>query len=396
MRKISVILITALAAFFSCVKEPQDFTETRRVMIMVSAGFNSLSGELQEDLEDIENGYLPVGNGRFSDALIVLARFPVAPGDYETESAPVLYRIWRDSDGNLQKETLMTWSGSTPLCRKTTMEEALTYVKDYFPAKSYGMVLSSHGTGWLPEHYFSDPKTYENTHTVNPLSLGQDRDSDKGKEIEIQDFADAIPMKMDYILLDACLMGGVEVAYQLKNKADYVGFSQTEILQYGFDYKTIGERLLGGETPDPEAVCRDYFEMYDKASSNRCATVSLVRTDELGTLADVCRELFEKYRSILNIMDDYGIQEYFQYNRHYFYDLEDILVHAGINSEEKEKLSDAISRCIVYKAATPTFQSIVIKKHCGLSMYLPSMGTNLLNTYYKEQMDWNKATELVK
>lgn len=396
MRKLSVILVTALLAFVSCVKEPLDFTETRRVMIMVSAGFNSLSGELKEDLGDIENGYLPTGNGRFSDALVVLSRFPASPGDYLSESEPVLYRIWKDADGNLQKETLKTWSGATPLSSKATLEEALTYIKDNITAKSYGMVFSSHGTGWLPEHYYSDPKKYENTHTVTPQSIGQDVDGGKGKEIEIQDFADAIPMKMDYILMDACLMGGVEVAYQLKDKADYVGFSQTEILSNGFNYNTLVERLLGNETPDPEAVCRDYFEQYETATYNRCATVSLIKTGAMDALVQVCRELFEKYRSTLNSMGDYGIQEYFRYDRHYFYDLEDILVHAEITADEQERLEDALSQCIVYKAATPTFLEIDIDNFCGLSMYLPSMGTELLNAYYKEHMTWNKATELVK
>ena len=81
--------------------------------------------------------------------------------------------------------------------------------------------------------------------------------------MELPDFAEAIPMKLDYILFDACLMGGIEVAYELRGKCSLLGFSQTEVLAEGLDYKTLTQHLLQKEKPYPEGVCADYFTQYD-------------------------------------------------------------------------------------------------------------------------------------
>ena len=51
--------------------------------------------------------------------------------------------------------------------------------------------------------------------------------------IEIADLPGAIPMHLDFIIMDACLMGCVEVAYELRDKCDILIFSPTEILSSG-------------------------------------------------------------------------------------------------------------------------------------------------------------------
>ena len=116
----------------------------------------------------------------------------------------------------------------------------------------------------------------------------------------------------------------------------------------------------------------------------------------IDTLAQVCAKLFGKYRNKLQTLSAVGVQGYFRFDRHFFYDLKDILVHAGITPEEEAELDQALNTCIVYKAATAQFLSIDINTYSGLSMYLPSRGTPLLNSFYRENMAWNAATGLVE
>ncbi len=143
-------------------------------------------------------------------------------------------------------------------------------------------------------------------------------------------------------------------------------------------------------------VCREYFEFYDSQSgSARSATITAVDTRRLDALADVCSSLFEKYRTAILSLDGKTVQGYFRYDKHFFYDLKDILVQAGITPEEEAQLDAALSACILYQAATPYFLGIPLERVCGLSMYLPSMGTAFLNQFYKDQMAWNDATYLV-
>ena len=47
----------------------------------------------------------------------------------------------------------------------STLREVLGFVKDNFPAKGYGMVFSSHGSGWLPAGYYSEPDKFERAHS---------------------------------------------------------------------------------------------------------------------------------------------------------------------------------------------------------------------------------------
>lgn len=370
---------------------------SRRVMVMISAGYNSLSGYLSEDLKDLESGYLPEGTYFNADVLLVLARLPKSAGDYASPSAPVLYRLWANRSGEVQRDTIQIWGGDTQLCTRETIHEALSTTQKKYPAQSYGVVFSSHGSGWLPPGYYTDPSKFEpSSGSLWSLrSIGQDKTPTGGTEMSLEDFADAIPMHLDYCLIDACLSGCVEVAHALKGKADIVGFSPTEVLADGFDYKNITTHLFARPL-DPVEVCREYFAYYNAQSgSSRSATITAVDTRKMDALEAVCKELFEAYRPVLKTMSGGDVQGYFRYDRHYFYDLQDILVQAGISEQEKARLDAALNQFIVYQAATDYFLSIPLKRVCGLSMYLPSMGSTYLSKYYKENISWNQATELV-
>lgn len=400
--------------------------ESRNVLLLYSAGFNSLSGYLEEDIRDLLSGELP-SEGRIKDVLLVYSHLPVNKGAYATPSSPVLTRVYKDIYGNVASDTLVVYPSSARSASAAQLNEVLTYVRDNFPAKTYGMIFSSHATGYLPTGFYTSPDSYVFSPALSTLgtdsgreprgvpylepehdptlpmvkSVGQDQVGGYGAylsyEIQIEDFARALPMYMDYILFDACLMGGVEVAYELKDRCGLVGFSQTEVLAEGFDYRSIPNYLLSGQEPDPESVCRDYFEQYDVQSGiYRSATISLVDCRRLEPLAAICADLFGKYRRDIRNMSPFNVQRYYRYDCHWFYDLVDILVEAGADPADVEALNSAVDACMVYRAATPEFMgSFEIDSYSGFSMYLPCHGNSELDKYYRT-LKWNIATGLVE
>jgi len=401
MRKTVIFMLAALCAV-SCFKDPNfdpisgesgsvspasrvKTEETRHVLLMVSAGYNSLSSYLTDDLEDLASGSLPLFN-RQADVLLVLSRLP--QNRLSSTNAPVLFRMYADKNGEVARDTLLTWGTSTPLCTPDMLADALNYVKDHFPAKGYGMVFSSHASGWIPQI-----EAKSGTKTV-----GQDKQGSSSFEIDMEEFAAAIPLRMDYILFDACFMGCVEVAWQLREKADIVGFSPAEVLAEGFVYKTLTQRLFQ-KTPDPVAVCRDYFEQYNPVSGS--ATITVVDTRKMDRLATVCKQLFQKYREGIYSLEWTDVQYYFRPGFAYsadvkhLFDIQDILVQAGISAEDKAGFDAALKECILYEAHTPQFLSVPLTRACGLSMYLPTSGTYELTSYYAGHVAWNKATELI-
>ena len=398
-----------------------EVTQVRRVLLMVSGGHNSLSTDLAKDQQEITEGYLPEGVDANTDVLLILSR--LKEGYLSTTSVPVLYRLYRGENGDPVRDTLLRWGPEDRLFGGTVLKEALAAMRHRYPAAGYGMVVSSHASGWLPPLYYYDPKPFGDDYEAKDdsgegdiffysarpglRSIGEDEDTVQGKtemvEMDLTDFAAAIPIRLDYVVLDCCLSGGVEVAWALRGKADLVAFTQTETLSDGFDYTTMMGRLMGEGAPSPLGVCQDFFDFYNgRSGSMRSATISLVDTRKLSPLAQVCATLFEKYREPIGALSGKDhVQGYFRYHRHYFYDLEDILLKAGIDAGEQAQLSAALSQCVLYKAATPyfmqgTWYGFAINHHCGLSMYLPSMGSEYLDNYYKEKIGWNSATQLVK
>ena len=428
MKRIVPRLILALAVIFSlvsgcqCGRVDPDKTGYDNVLIFYSAGYNSLVNYLREDIKDLRSGYAPAL--KEPRAFLVVSHLATKRDEYTTKTKPQLIRVYRDRKKGVILDTLKAYDGH--LSDPQLMRNILSEIQRQFPAKHYGMVFSSHASGWLPAFYYNFPNQFDRSYAserkgvarrIRPQSfpyverellpgepmtksLTVTNDRYDSMEMELTEFKAAIPMHLDYILMDACLMGCVEVAYELKDVCDQIGFSQTEILADGFDYKNLAGQLLEKDEPDTRAVLDAYYQQYASKTdkTDRSATISLVDCTRMDALASICNTLFSKYRSAIASLDPSLVQRYYRYDKHWFYDLEDILVKAGITEDEHRSLTSALNQCILYKAATPEFLKgyggFVIETFSGLSMYLPCNGSAFLNSEY-EGLAWNRATGLV-
>lgn len=400
-----------------------DDQESRSVLLLYSAGFNSLSTYLKEDIEDeLMTGYIP-GNGRMENVLLVFSKLTSSPRNYEVQTAPALFRLYKDVRGNVVSDTLRTWPVGTRAVDAEVVRDVLTFVREAFPAKGYGMIFSSHATGWVADGYYSDPYHFDGGgddfwnaprkpyryREVNDgswpdvKSVGQEyaNGTSESYEINLEDFAAAIPYKLDYLIFDACLMGGVEVAWALRDKVPLIAFSQTEILAQGMPYKTLGNTLIGPAGPNVLQVCKDYFDQYSaQGGSSRSATISLVNTERIEALAEVCAPLFEKYASAIAALKRADVQCFGRpvngVDHPWFFDLRDLLVKAGADEDDMAEFDAALGDVVLYSAHTPSFLNIIVNTDCGLSMYLPSVGSEYLDNFYRSSISWNEAVSLVR
>ncbi len=434
MRRIlSYILLTAAAVISaavsgSCLKDPQPEPEPDtfdNVLVMYSAGYNSLSGDLEDDINDVRNsGFLPSKGSR--NALLVFSKRTKSSYDYSTRTPAYLIRLYSDSNGKAAADTVKTFNDSPIASSASTMSEVLSLVKSLYPANGYGMIFSSHSSGWLPAGYYTSGKITTSSKSrkmahglfssapapvlvpyVEPeyapgeprvRSIGMDNASgDTAYEMELEDFVAAIPMHLDYLIFDTCLMGGVEVAYALRETCAKVIFSVTEIMADGLcDYTKAADRLLGGSSPDLKGLCEDSFAHYlEKSGLYRSLTISMVDCAKTERLAAECKSLFFGYRSKIAAINPSAVQPFFRGSKHWFYDLRDILVQSGIPAADLAGFDSAMDDCIDYCEATEKFIDITIRTHCGLSMYLPANGSAELDDFYKT-LSWNKATGLVE
>ncbi len=393
---------------------------SRRVLLLYSAGYNNLSKMLEDDVKDLKKGYLPQKNGN-SVVLVFSKRTNGNAYNYSTPTPAHLIRLYSSQEGKVVSDTVRTWPSGTVAASPETLHDVLSYVNSEYPSNEYGLVFSSHASGWLPKGFYSTgeiymnqvmPAAYPYSYADVPVpyvererepgepvtrSIGMDNVANsRAYEMNIEDFAAAIPMKMDYIIMDACLMGGIEVAYALKDKCDRIIFSQAEVIGDGLcEYDTMASRLLAGGSPDYMGFCEDSYQHYAApGASEPYTTISMIDCTRLDGLADVCAGIFSSCRSQLAAVKPGQVQGYFRFNKHWFYDLEDIFVKAGVPESSLAQFRAAMDQCVLYKAATPTFISIPIETFCGLSMYLPANGSATINDFYRT-LSWNKATSLV-
>lgn len=111
-------------------------------------------------------------------------------------------------------------------------------------------------------------------------------------EMELEEFASAIADgSLDFIVFEACLMAGAEVAYALRDKAECMLASSAEILSPGFTlvYGSALKYLLDASAPAPECLAAFGSAYMGHVATQtgvyRSATLSVVDLHEMEPLA---------------------------------------------------------------------------------------------------------------
>ena len=406
-RILSIAVLTALCA---CTRGEMGYSytdtsvEQGKVTILYAPGASNISSFIAKNIVSITKGALPYGSSR--KTMLVYAHLD--------EGESYLRRVSSDEYGKTVEDTLLTIAAGLSASNPAVISEVLGKVAELYPPEnnSYTLILSSHGTGWLPTGAVEPDYGKSISWDYAPKkSFGSEKIDGVVYDISIHDLAEAIPMKLDCLIFDACLMGCVEVAYEFKDKVIKMCCSPAEVPGNGYVYTNLGEDLLS-DSATPESFGKAFFEHYRTAletgvpgeDSFYGVTSTTVDCTKMEPLAQLCKTLFQKYRSAIAALDYNTVQRYYRIDssvNYYrdFFDLEDILLKAGITSEEHSQLEQALAQCITYKDATSHFMKnyggFEINVYSGLSMYLPCKGNADLDAFYKT-LEWNKATKLVE
>ncbi|MCI6917971.1 clostripain-related cysteine peptidase [bacterium] len=379
-------LFCALAmalTLFSCKKaEKEEIVVVKRpkTVLLYMVANNNLSHDAENSISRLQNGYIPAEEGN------LLVYKHCAGMD------PVLLHIKKGEDGTVAADTAYRFPPRVS-ATKSALTQALNVTQALFPADSYGLILWSHGTGWIPPLASSSSAAQEQRSGSCPeRTFGLD-----GKvELEIRDLAQAIPYKLSFMLMDACFMGGIETAYEVKDSVDYYIGSPAEILTESFPYHKIMQHIFKS-TPDYAAVCKEYYDYYNaKTGSVRSATVALMDCSKLAEVAEVAKRVFDQYGERIASLDLSLLQPYFRgSSSKYFYDLKD-LIDAIADASLSAEFAAALERAVPYKASTPYFIELPIRSFCGVSTYVPGNPADTKLADYYKQYKWNQATGMIK
>lgn len=374
------LLLTGIAILFAgCCKEkdePQPAAVSRTVLVYMLSD-NSLGATYHFDSQNIDEMLQAAAAGELNGGNLIVYR-----DGYDTH--PQLIQIKPGSSGQAQKVVIKEYPD-----RNSATGEVLQSVIDetvqLFPANEYGLILWSHSTGWVPGNssLALSPARRLQKQLPPTRSFGEDG----SYYMELDELANALPdHRFRFILTDVCFMGGIECAYQLRNKTDYYIGSAAEVLGAGMPY-ALTIPLLFDYQLNLGQVCQAIYNHYNsQTGAYRTATTSLVDCQKLEGLADALRTIFEAHRGEAT-PDLTNVQHFDRRYPYICYDLRDYVAQFA-STDELQQLDQALAESVLYQAATPAILgALPVHAHCGLSCYVWGTGDSTLDQYYTT-LDW--------
>ncbi|MBQ0080228.1 MAG: hypothetical protein KBS95_01570 [Alistipes sp.] len=264
------------------------------------------------------------------------------------------------------------------------MGEILRDMTAFAQANNYGLMIGSHGLGWIPK---GDSKTISSTSSFRPKRplkmpgalTTRDIGDSSGTDLDTDDIRRAIAstdVHLDYLLMDACFMSSIEFVYDMRTVTDHIIASPTEVMGSGFPYQEIVPILLQKDI-DYDAVCRTYVDKYQTAST-KSACVAHIVTSQLENLAVAVKKVNASKQKSYNkdhIQSFEGTSASHPF--HIFYDLEDYVEQSCDDVSMVDAFHLALQNAVLSRYHTEKFYSAYnslmnsINHYSGISTSAP-------------------------
>lgn len=370
---------------------PEEEHRYDRTVLVYMAADNNLSTFQKEDVDEMLKGAIDIpANSRL---LVYVDDYDlprILSIDQEDRRRPVANIV--------QQYTSEHNSGDTE-----TLQLAIEWMTQNSPSESYGLVLWSHGSSWLP--------------AKAPAQRAICVDSNSW--MEIQDIADVLSQSphLDFILFDACFMQAIEVAYELREAADYIISSPAEIPGPGAPYHRLISPMFSiplnanGIAEEYYHEYRDnniYIEGYEPDRFGVC--LSVVDCSQLEELATATGEMIRKYASNHRSADLSQVQHYYPLTSNTtpeYYDMNGYMRQLITLPEDYDYWKSAFDNAISYRNTTPQWFSdytqrlediVDMDNYGGISCYIPKEGRTRLNeafqaTAWYHAAGWSQVDE---
>lgn len=386
----TLICISFLFLFTACEQEddPIPAEKVSRTVLVYIMADNTLSNFAAADINEMMEGMKSVDASLYN-LLVYVDDNSSQGGSYY--AAPTLYRLSKDKKGNIQKEVVKEYKEQIST-DPSVFQEVLTRAYTQYPAESYGLVLWSHGEGWIPSPLPAKKST-------STRWIGQD-ETDGNNFLNIADIASVLSKlpHFEFILFDACFGQAIEVAYELRQYADYIIGSPTEIPGPGAPYDEVVPAMFTTTNVGVE-VGKAYYEPYADIYTGALPTndkwtggvsVSVIKCAALDELASVTKQTLKTVE--LNTLLNSGLYNYdkrSKYNTSFvgYYDMKQLM---QLLSDDIDTWTTVANNAIVYWKTTPKNYSGIIRSMfsipqettCGISHYIPmSLSSSAAEAY---------------
>lgn len=339
----AALALALLSGCFACSSESEEQVQKWPVRIRPETADQTvlfyLSG--QTLLSYFKNTNIPEIQQAVGDHILYDSRVLVLIQPSTQQSLLIEYSFDYDTQA-CRADTLRRYTDFRSI-RQADIVRVLTDMKELAPANRYGLVLGSHGGGWVPAAYMNltvNESADDDEEELWALSLQADpRDwlgrlagadatrwfgEDNRSTTDIATWAAAFEqadVSFEYLVFDACFMSNVETLYELRHAARYIVGSPCEIMGRGMPYAAMLPDLFAdeGKEYDLEAFCRHFYEYYAATTSTRqSGCIALTVAGELDALAERMKALNASAQQDPDLGD---MQVYEGLSRPLFFDL---------------------------------------------------------------------------
>ena len=376
-----MFFIVATCSFFACSKDDDTspvvspYAESRTVMVYMVAE-NSLSSNATTDVQEMLVGMN-------NDTLNVNDRLVIYLDDVKS---PRIYVVDKTTKKTLLSDLtpVITCEEDVNSASAEQLGAFVDYVKTHYPAESYGLVMWSHASGWIPSTYSGDRSS--GTSSIrkafgvdNGKNISTKYGGNNGHQMEIADMANVLEGKsFDFIFFDACVMQTIEVAYDLRHATNYLIASPAEIPAPGANYKTMVKAMFSKEDVTTR-IMADYEREYRKSYG---LVISSVNTSVLDDYATYMKSIVAHHRSEMMELDASSMLNYIHYGTWTtsfpdFLDMQGVMLKVLDDEEfaqwkaETDKLVTCVHAGYWYSDYPKGKVTIDDAQCCGISMFIP-------------------------
>ena len=346
-------------------------TVSRTLLVYIMAE-NSISSDLSRDFVEIKDGAYAL-----SDDVRMFVYFD----NSDAERMPALYQYHPYNGGLIEN---VVYSFDEDVCSSDTvvLGQVLDVIFTDYPTRNFDLIMGSHADGWKRHNQRTAPNR-----TIGIDNGKNSYSNDINTTIEMEELAallERMPVKVDRLMFDACLMQGVEVAYALRNAADWIIASPAEIPAYGAPYDKVVPLFFDAYS-DVEDIMYEYKKAYDNEYYG--VVLSAVCASYMQELATSTRACVEKYFNVDSSNKYTGSIAYVPGKAPAYYD---------INSVMKRTLDAADYECwkSVFNKAVPYIMVSNSKKvWSGIAYSIVSVGDDAgaFSAYFPQNKSLNSS-----
>ena len=299
--------ICAATLLMSCHKhesETPEPTKAERTVIVYMSGDNNLSSYSfpQYDINEMIEGMKNVtGN---NNLVIFVDR------TNGTEK-PFIAKVTNQKSTPV--DTLYRYASDFYASDVNNMSEVLKRIASLCPAKEYGLVLWGHASGWIfePNSTNAPRRAYGVDNGGEPNNY-----SNRGLWMQIPELQHALAqtgITWKFLFCDCCNMMGTEVAYELRDVAEYLIGAPSEIPGDGAPYNTAMPHFFSTSATFYEGI----IDAYAKANPDYLP-LSAIKLDQMEALAQATQQVLPLVATYLQQQDAMqGIIYYYAPNGRY-------------------------------------------------------------------------------